>query len=392
MSTSRLRLNALMAVIHLMMLVYGISLTMLGPLVTVFIERFNISLSDNGLITFFQGIGGIICVFAGIFFADRFKKSAIINASFAVYCASLIALFFTDSYFLLLVLFFSIGGSTRILEAIFNAYITDIQKEKRRFHLSMLHVFLGIGALAGPMLSTLFIDSDIRINNLFLYLGILCVILLSAFVIVHKGVKENGNRINKKSVSVSNVLFKNKALVFFLPSFLYVGYAIASSIWMPAYMTRELRADAFLSGFSVSSLWIGVIAGRLLCSFLFAKQNVKYFILLCGISGGVIITIAVIINTPAAYIIGYILSGMTVGPAVPLTVMIAGDIFPDNTGSTSAIIGLGATTGVMVIPWLIGLIAQNAQFWTAILVLNLIPFLIGASALILPNKRYVKNI
>lgn len=391
MKASRSRLNALMAVIYLMMLAYGISLTILGPLVTVFIVRFNISLSDNGLITFFQGIGGIVCVFAGIFFADRFKKAVIIIAAFGVYCASLIALSFTNSYLLLLTLFFSIGASTRILEAIFNAYISDLQKEKRRFHLSMLHVFLGIGALAGPMLSTLFIDTGIRINNLFLYIGILCIILLSAFIIVQKSIRENENCINKKAVTVTNAFLKNKALVFFLPSFLYVGYAIASSIWMPAYMTRELNADTFLSGFSVSALWIGVITGRVLCSFLFSKHNVKYLIFFSGIIGGIIITIAVIINTPAAYIIGYIFSGMMVGPAVPLTVVIAGDILPDNTGSTSALIGLGATTGLMIVPWVIGLIAQSTQFWTALLVLNLIPFLIATSALVLPHKQDKKN-
>lgn len=389
MKASRSMLNMLMGIIYLMMLAYGISLTMLGPLVTVFIDQFNISLSDNGLITFFQGIGGILCVFAGIFFADRFKRPVLINASFGIYCASLLALGFTNSYLLLLILFFAIGASTRLLEAVFNAYISDIQREKRRFHLSMLHVFLGIGALAGPMLSTYFIASGMRINKLFLYLGILCVVLLSAFIVINNKIRENADYRNKQALSLKNALFKNKALTLFLPPFLYVGYAIAISIWMPAFMTRELNADTFISGLSVSSLWTGVIIGRVLCA-LFSKYNAKHFIFLCGILGGIVITIAVIINTSAAYLVGYLFSGIMVGPAVPLTITIAGDILPDNAGSTSALIGLGATTGLMVVPWAIGLIAQSSGFWTAIMVLNLIPFLIAAAALFLPQGKKSK--
>ncbi|HWQ79007.1 MAG TPA: MFS transporter, partial [Anaerovoracaceae bacterium] len=161
---------------YVMMFAYALSTTLIGPLVIVFIKQYGISLADNGLVTLGQGIGGVLFLIMGIFYGDRLSKPTWIIITFSLYSVSIGILGFASAYFQIVILFFFIGASTRMLDAMMNAYIADIHQEKRSFFLNILHACYGAGALAGPMLSSLFIVEKIQINLLFFALGIFCIL------------------------------------------------------------------------------------------------------------------------------------------------------------------------------------------------------------------------
>jgi fucose permease len=329
-------------IICIMMLAYALSITLLGPLVIVFIKQYGLSLSDNGLITLFQGMGGIIFVFLGIFLTEKLQKPTMIKITFGVYCFSLILLFFAQEYVVLLLLFFAIGASTRMLEAVVNAYISDIYQDRRGFYLNIVHAFFGLGALAGPILSSFFVDNGFQTNLIFLTLGVFCLAVYAAYLYIQRKSYCEISAERKSAGSILKMLRNRNMLVFFFLAFIYVGFAVGSSTWMPAYITTLFDTGVSLSGFVVSALWLGITIGR-----------VVFF----------------------------------TGPVIPLTVAMAGKMLPQNTGSASSVVTLGGTTGLMVIPWLVGIIADGITFNTAILVLSCLPFLISLLSILIKQER-----
>src|SRR5690554_3079195 len=80
----------LTAALFLIMGIYAISITMIGPIMPSVIEDYQIRLSQGGLMTTAQSIGGMLAVlFVGIM-AGRFKKTKLIIISFLVFGASLL--------------------------------------------------------------------------------------------------------------------------------------------------------------------------------------------------------------------------------------------------------------------------------------------------------------
>ena len=45
----------------------AISMTMMGPLIPVYMKQYGITLGEGGLISLFQGLGALISLIAGVF-------------------------------------------------------------------------------------------------------------------------------------------------------------------------------------------------------------------------------------------------------------------------------------------------------------------------------------
>ncbi|NLW10897.1 MAG: MFS transporter, partial [Clostridiaceae bacterium] len=141
----------LTAALFLIMGIYAISITMIGPIMPSVIEDYQIRLSQGGLMTTAQSIGGMLAVlFVGIM-AGRFKKTKLIIISFLVFGASLLLVSLSDIYAVLLVVFFVFGAGSRMADTLLNAYVSDLYNKKRGYYLNLLHMYFGIGALIGPI-------------------------------------------------------------------------------------------------------------------------------------------------------------------------------------------------------------------------------------------------
>ena len=144
---------ALTGAIFLLMFTYAISFTMLGPLLLPIRDQYGISLSQSGLMTTFQGVGGSLGVLVGILVADRWRRSTSLRATFSVYGLSVLLVVFLPYFPALVLLFFLIGASTRLTESLVNASVADIHGGSRGFYIILLHACFGVGALLGPIFS-----------------------------------------------------------------------------------------------------------------------------------------------------------------------------------------------------------------------------------------------
>ncbi len=374
--------------LNVLMLFYAMSLTMLGPLLTNIVDQYRLQLSQAGLISTFQSIGGVIFTILGGVLADYGKKSRLIGMTFFAYSISLLAIAFAPTYIALLALFFVLGASTRMLDVLLNAFVSDINPDNRGFHINMMGVSFSIGGLIGPLFSSVFRSSGLLWYNTFLILGITCSLVSVTYFILLRSiyVDEKSDR-STKNTNYLKLIRSPRLLVLCLIMFIFSGYQSGISVWLPMYMEKALFAKPFLSSLAVSLFYISVIMGRLLYSLVFKGKKAKYVIQYGCFLGGIVLAGGIMSSNTVLMTAATGVSGFLTCATLPLTITFACNYYPENSGAVSSIVLLNSVLSWMFFPWLIGFIADNASFRWGMLTMGLSLILTFLLALTLPSDE-----
>jgi fucose permease len=387
----------LTASLYLLMFAYAVSCTMLGPLIPVLRREYALTLSQAGLMTTLQGVGGSLSVFMGILVTDLLRRSTSVRVTFAIYCASPFLIVLLPGYQALLVVFFLIGASTRLLDSFVNAYIADVHHRHRGFYLTLLHASFGVGALLGPSVSVFVLHENLRWVWVFVGLGVFCLCVLAAYVAAERAYQREmaaaersdttrpppGSRGDLPSnpcpsrsagLFAGFVLLRSRAaLVPCLLGLLYVGFANGLSVWIPSYVQQVFHRTALQASLPVSTMWVGIITGRVVFSFLSRVYRVPT-LLAIGNTVAAVVAVAVIgLNTYLALTAGLAFVGFLVGATNPLAYSHLRETFPENGGAMASALTFFGTVGLMTIPWVAGFVADRTEFWYGLVTLGLCP-------------------
>ena len=271
---------ALTSVLFLIMFAYGLSITLIGPLLSVIVRQYSLTLPQGGLITSLQYVGGVLAILIGAFIADRMKKSRLILASVILYSLSLLLLSKVSVYAALLGLFFLLGAGTKMIDVVVNAYMSDLHSDNRGRYLNTLHAMFGFGATVGPLYSNFFADKEHEWRKIFLTFGIVCAVISLLYILVLcLGVKDEQKIRQKSKANILPLLKDPKIYIFCLIMFLYMGHQSGATSWAPMYMEKALNADNFMLGITLSSLWVGILIGRIICIFIVRRFRSESLIL-----------------------------------------------------------------------------------------------------------------
>ncbi|NMB97015.1 MAG: MFS transporter, partial [Clostridiaceae bacterium] len=355
--------------LYLLTVVYALSVTMLGPLMSTLISEYKIRLSHGGLVVTFQNVGGILSIALGSILADRIKKSKIIIVAYIVYGASLLLISTSPSYGLLLGLFFTLGAGTRMVDSISNAFIADLHPDKRGTYLNMLHGFFAIGALLGPIYSQYLINRGITWNKTFSILAVICAIVLVIFLIMLKQFPPVYiNKSEIRNLNFSKVMKSPAIWALCLIMITYSAHQSGINTWWVMYMQDYIKVPELISSISLSVFWIGIILGRFICSYFINYIKPKYILIWGNLSGGIILTLSIIIGKPVLLVTAIGLAGFLTGAVIPMLVTVACGWYPQNSGTASSMIFFSGSLAQIFFPWLIGYIIEGFSFKSGIII------------------------
>ena len=83
---------------YLLMFGFGLTLTMISPLISRMIEEFSLNLTQGGMINSVMGAGGMIGVILLLFVSDHVKKNLLLVFSFMLFVFSMAAISFAPGY------------------------------------------------------------------------------------------------------------------------------------------------------------------------------------------------------------------------------------------------------------------------------------------------------
>lgn len=370
--------NILAVPLYALMLVYAFSVTAIGPLLPALIAEHDIPLREAGYFSLFQGLGGIAGLLLGIFFSSYLRYDYMVKMTAGMYGLSLLAMGTMPGFALALLLFFLIGGSTKLLDSTLNAYVSELYQEASPKYLSILHACFGTGALTAPMIITALSARRLYLEDTFYVLGGICVAVQIIYYLAQKRYGRPAAAEPVKARWVIGLLKDRHMICLCLAVMGYTGFSCGCSMWLPSYMAGPMGLSGGAVNYPVYAMWGGIIAGRLYCAARSAKYNLYRYTAVCSVAGGGVMLLATLADRPWIYIVSYVAAGFATGGVVPLVVSIASRHRPEHKASVTAVVMFAAAAGFMVFPALAGAVAE-IKFSYGIMLLNCFPFLIAVS-------------
>jgi len=248
-----------------------------------------------------------------------------------------------------------VGAGGGIVESQGAALLCDIHRRQALGYLNLSQMFYGIGAVIGPFAA----GTAIR-QRLPWRLPYAAVALLFAVGLIWCATSRMSfpNRRAPDKSHRSPGLLRNAVLwAACLGMFLYVAAESAAFCWIPQYFTDRWSFRQDTAGLMLSLFWGGMILSRLLVALLHRRLRGVNLVIGCLLSGAVVQALFMT-HTRMLAIACAPLLGFAFGAVWPTMLACAGHWFPGRTGPVFAMITASGSLAIVLVPPLIGLLAQ----------------------------------
>ncbi|TVR24085.1 MAG: MFS transporter [Anaerolineaceae bacterium] len=355
----------------------GMSAASLGPTLPGLAGQTASSLGAISALFALRAIGRLIgTAFAGQAY-DRFAGHPLIAASVvgittAAFLTSLIPMLW-----LMIAVFFMWGFAEGFMDVGLNTLLIWTHREKSPPFINGLHLCFGIGAFLIPIIIAQiititgashvtpflapFITGGITVPSadvVWVYRFLALIFVPVALILItmpsprsHVSDPQADDEPAVADAPVSRGLLLLFAVIFLL----YVGAEASFSGWIYTYALRLNLATPESAAYLVSLFWLMVMLGRVVAMGIAAyvlPRTILIVSLLIGIAGTVLM-----ILMPHLLWAGTILIGIGLSTIFPTTLAFASRNIR-LTGKITSYFYLGAGTGVMIMPWLIGQLIQ----------------------------------
>lgn len=340
---------------------------MLGTILPVLSDRFQLTPSQNGSIAFAQALGLILASLGvGPLLDDEGKKIGLV-LGLAIISVVLFALPRSSGFRGIMTLLFllGVGGGTLVTAA--NSLTSDVGEAHRAAALTLVNIFFGLGGLATPFIaSNLFGRNWVRLCYTIASLTVLT--LLFEALTKMPGPTGSGKFM---LLDVGSMLGQPLLLLIGLFLFLYVGCEVGMWNWLVRHLIAqgipESRALNILSlGFA-----LGLLIGR--AGVLPILSHVPALAVTLTGSAAMAVTTFFMLRTkrPGVALTWVFLAGISMAPVFPSTLAIVGDAFPRMSGTAIGFVITCGWTGLAVSSRIIGMIAGGdaRRLKTALLVI-----------------------
>ena len=312
----------LLIVIYLGIIGLGLPDSILGTAWPAISAEFAVTLSAASVVSM---IINACKAFAGLTNNRIVKKigsPAMALVSTLLIAAGILCFSFSKSLFVLFLAAIPVGFGSGWLDTVLNNYVAKYYKA---MHVNWLHFFWGIGATAGPIIVSTFMNASSWRTGYLVVVGILTLLALMFTVSfpLWKKVKKNLPAASMEdNVYVSNKeAMKTKGvLLTMLSLFCYVGFEVTGGFWLTSYLVEQKALDAVTAAAWTSYFYMGITVGRLVAGFLAIRLSDQTIIRLSCILA-ICASILFILPLPIeCTIVGVIMMAFGAAPLFPTVI------------------------------------------------------------------------
>ena len=362
---------------------YGLCLTMIGPALGQIQRSFALSGSAAGLLFTAQSAGFLAAVLFGGYLADRAGVRVIMLAGQALLTAGLVQFGLSGSYPFLMAAMAATGAAGGLIEIASNTLISDLNPNRRAWALNILHIFFGLGGLAGPMLSGIMLSAGFAWNASYLAAAGLSAAIFALLLFGNIPVRARAAADTIDLSILPNILKNRTALLLGFATICYVGVEMGINGWSVLYLERYRAMDTLAASSVLANFWLAMTAGRVLCALLGKKLGEKNLLIVLGLAATGLYVFALTSPQAAASGAGLVAVGLAFSGIFPTLVALGGSRFPGSTGTITGFVMSCAGVGFMTVPWLVGSAASYWSLQTGMWLLCLVLLLMTACAVLL---------
>lgn len=366
------------------MLNVGIVIGFLGPLLVPISRSFQLSLAQVGFPVAFNSMGFFLATFALAFFWRIYRARLILTFSSLFLLLSLLGIsLLHSSLTVVLVLLFFVGFSAGILHTGLDSLLSEAFGRMRAKYLNILHIFVSLGALAGPLLVGLILTYSKKWYLVCFLMGLLNL-PLPIFFWNKRLYKSATFSITREAIDNFR---QNKPINwgFFWPIvfaiFLYVGAESSFASWTPVFLAKARDVSTATASYNISIFWSAMIGGRWFFSRFFYKADLSHSLIIGAAGGALFIALSFLSQESALILLFIACSGLLFSYAYPSLLALGGNVFPNSIGFVMGILTASGFLGSMFFPWLIGPISQTIGLTKGVFVIPLLS--IGLASVLL---------
>ncbi|MCK8827455.1 MFS transporter [Natroniella acetigena] len=338
---------------YAMLLTFGLLVNLRGQVAPLIQDTFQISYSYLGSAFSVMAVGSIIAMSSSGFLIKKFGLKNTFLLGLVVIMAVLVGISYVATYQLFVAVMGVFGIGVGILSVTSNTLASLIFIKERGRKMNIFHLFFGVGGIVAPVYAGYLLRRGFGWESVYLFAIGLVLFLLLLGLYCKFPTTETDNK-NEKLLFLE-VIKDSRVVIFAMMFLLYVGIELGAANWMGIYLTDvQGRSETEIS-FYLSLFFVLFTVGRFLTIFVVEKIEYLYLVLICAVSSGVIILVALV--GPEQFAVLFSITGLFLGSIFP-TMQAA--MFEEFEQQLTIIISLTLAAGslgdVLLANWLPGVI------------------------------------
>ena len=362
--------NQLMLSYFLAFVTLGMASASLGPALPYLAENTGSLLSRISILFISNRIGSILGSIVGGHLYDSKPGNIVMGVMLLLIAHGLIFIPIASSLYLLLAVILAGGfarGAVDVGGNILIVWTYEHQQFQQRLPplMNALHLSYGVGAFLVPLIIALAVQKTGTITWGFWLLTLF--VLPNCLWLFRLPSPETRPGAAESSTINGGYLFPSLITAFL---FLCIAAEAAFGGWIYTYSLVKGLANRISAAYLTSAYWGGLTVGRLVFTLLAVKLKPRLILLLS--LGGSLLSISSLLIWPdsaAATWTGSIGFGFFLASIFPSTITLASRTMK-LTGKITGVFLVGASSGAMLLPWLIGQLFEPVGPWvTMVLIL-----------------------
>jgi len=356
----------LLVIIYLAFISLGLPDSMLGAAWPVAYAQLGAPVSYAGIVSIGITVGTVVSSLFSVRVIRRFGTGAVTAACVLLTGSALLAISFTQSFVVLLLLAIPLGLGGGAIDAALNNYVALHYKAS---HMSFLHSFWGVGATISPLIMSHFLKQSGYWQGGYRFVSIiqlsLALIMFLTLPLWGKVPHAANDELLGGPIEIDNraAIKKRGAIFAVLAFFFYCAGEASVGLWAATYFVSVRGVDPSVAASWGSLFFFGIMGGRMI-SGLLAMRVKERTLINVGIILAMLGALLLALPLPQTFsLAGLLLFGLGCAPVFPNLIHITPQRFGKNY--SQAIIGLqmaSAYIGGTLMPPLVGWIGQDFGF------------------------------
>ncbi len=344
-------------------------------------EAFNFNDAELGSILLAMPIGSLLGLPISGWLVSKYNSRVPLIIGFALNTFALALIGYAQNVVTLVIAVLLFSFTTRIYNISVNTQAISLQKFYEQKIMGSFHGFWSTGGIFGILFSTLMLNMAIPIQQHFIMVGIVALILtlISFRYLLRNDKAEKGNKI---------ILGKPDPYIFYLGIVALLSAICEGGMfdWSGIYFQQVLHVEIFTYGYLIFMTFMAT--SRFLSDKIIAVIGMpRTYVMsaVCIVSG---IAMAIIVPTFWTAMIGFSLVGFGTAAVIPMSYALAGASQKYSAGMAVSIIATYSITGMLLGPPLIGYLAHAFNLRVSFVIFGLCGLtLIPISRLFFAHKK-----
>jgi FHS family glucose/mannose:H+ symporter-like MFS transporter len=355
------------------MLSVGITLGSHGPLLAPISNTFQLRLGQIALPIVSHSVGFLAAnILMALFWRVR-RARLLLTLSGLLAFLMLVGISLFCSVGLFLTFLFFLGVAQGTMHTSVDSLFSEISGRGRAKFLNWLHIFIGIGAVLGPLSVGILLSYSEKWHLVYLMMAMVTLPLPLFFFrrSLYKSIIYHEELQTPTSDSLAQPTTSPLFWLAIIGIFIYVGLELSFASWVPVFLVKVKNMSHTSASYSISIFWFALMTGRFLFGRFLYRSNLSLFLGVGALVGALFTTL---IFCTDSVLIGLfmVFSGLSLSWFYPSILALGGNTFSRNIGFITASLTAGGTMGAIVFPWVIGPISETFGLAKGIFLLPLL--------------------